>query len=112
MTRVVAGGLAGALLGALYFGGLWLTVRRVERVRRPALWLGASYLGRLALAAAGFGLLVVLGGLPAVASALAAFLAMRYGLIRRLGEADDPLGRRRRAPTRSSGPHPETGREA
>lgn len=112
MIWILVGGLSGVLLGALYFGGLWLTVRRVERAGRPALWLAASYLGRLALATAAFGLLVVRGGLPAVTSALVAFLAVRYVLIRHLGAADDPTGRPRLPRSRSPGPARGAGGEA
>ena len=113
MTRILVGTLAGALLGGLYFGGLWLTIRRMDEARRPALRVGISYLARLALAAAAFGLLAARGGFPAVASALVAFLAVRYLLVRRLGGAEDegPPGPRRLPRRRSAGPGPGTARE-
>lgn len=38
--------VAGILLGILYFGALWMTVRRVTRLRRPILTLGVSFLIR------------------------------------------------------------------
>lgn len=112
MIRILAGGLAGALLGAVYFGGLWLTVRRLSRMGRPAPWLVASYLGRLVVAGAGFGLLIALGGLPAVASALVGFLAVRFSVIRRWGAADGPLGPSPHWRDRSCGISPRPGREA
>jgi F1F0 ATPase subunit 2 len=37
---------AGALLGALFFGGLWWTVRRGSGSRQPALWFFGSFLLR------------------------------------------------------------------
>lgn len=38
-------GLAGAVLGMLFFGGLWFTVRAGLRSERPALWfLGSTLL--------------------------------------------------------------------
>lgn len=83
MTAVAAA-LAGGALGLLYFGGLWLTVRRVPTARRPGLLVAASFLGRLAAAGAGFGLLAARGPL-ALAAALAAFLGVRLALVRRLG---------------------------
>ncbi len=46
--------LAGVLLGAAFFGGLWWTVTRGLRSPRPALWFGASLLLRVALVLAGF----------------------------------------------------------
>jgi F1F0 ATPase subunit 2 len=46
--------LAGILLGAIFFGGLWWTVRKGLSARRPALWFGASLLLRTGIALAGF----------------------------------------------------------
>lgn len=46
--------LGGAALGALYFGGLWWTVRRSLASPRPGLWVLCSLLIRMALALAGF----------------------------------------------------------
>ena len=39
--------LAGLSLGGLYFGGLWITLRRLSRWRRPFLSMGLSWLIRL-----------------------------------------------------------------
>lgn len=39
--------MAGLLLGVFYFGGLWLTIKKVYQVKRPWLWLFLSFLGRL-----------------------------------------------------------------
>jgi F1F0 ATPase subunit 2 len=44
---------AGTALGALFFGGLWLTVRYGLRGQRPALMLLASLLIRMLLLCAG-----------------------------------------------------------
>jgi len=41
------GALSGLILGLFYFGGLWLTVRRVHRVKRPQRFLLLSSLLRL-----------------------------------------------------------------
>jgi len=46
--------LAGMLLGAVFFGGLWWTVRKGVSARQPALWFGASLLLRTGAAVAGF----------------------------------------------------------
>ncbi|MEJ0037772.1 MAG: ATP synthase subunit I [Gammaproteobacteria bacterium] len=45
---------AGLLLGAMFFGGLWWTVRRAIRHERPALWFVGSMALRMGLALAGF----------------------------------------------------------
>ncbi|ABB23928.1 MULTISPECIES: ATP synthase subunit I [Chlorobium/Pelodictyon group] len=46
--------LGGLLLGSLFFGGLWLTVRRGLASPRPWLWFGLSSLLRTMLVLAGF----------------------------------------------------------
>lgn len=46
--------LAGMLLGALFFGGLWWTVGKGLTAKQPALWFGASMLLRSAVVLAGF----------------------------------------------------------
>lgn len=46
--------LAGMLLGAMYFGGLWWTVRKGLASPRPAQWFIFSLLLRLGLTLSGF----------------------------------------------------------
>lgn len=46
--------IAGTLLGALFFGGLWWTVRKGLSAKQPALWFGTSLLLRSAIVTAGF----------------------------------------------------------
>lgn len=45
---------AGAALGALFFGGLWWTVRRGLASPHPALWFVASLTLRMGIALSGF----------------------------------------------------------
>lgn len=52
--------IAGGALGAIFFGGLWWTVRKSLLSSRPALWVFASLLLRMGLTMAGF--YVVAGG--------------------------------------------------
>ena len=47
-------GLAGAALGAVFFGGLWWTVRRGVSAANPALWFLASGVLRMSIVVAGF----------------------------------------------------------
>ena len=47
-------GVAGLFLGAMFFGGLWWTVRKGMSSTRPALWFFGSLLLRMSLALAGF----------------------------------------------------------
>ncbi len=46
--------LAGTLIGAFFFGGLWLTVQRGLTSEHPALWFFGSALLRTGFALAGF----------------------------------------------------------
>lgn len=53
LTWVLAG-VAGLLLGAFFFGGLWWTVRKGMSAKRPALWFFGSLLLRTGIVVAGF----------------------------------------------------------
>lgn len=75
-------GTAGVLLGLLFFGGLWWTVRRAFASPRPALWVGGSLLLRMACVAAGF-VLVSAGDWRRLLACLLGFWAAR-GLVIRL----------------------------
>ena len=46
--------VAGLLLSAFYFGGLWWTVRRGVLSKQPALWFSGSMLLRTSIALVGF----------------------------------------------------------
>ena len=45
---------AGLLLGAIFFGGLWWTVRKGVSSEQPAFWFFGSLLLRMSIALAGF----------------------------------------------------------
>lgn len=51
---LVLAAIAGGLLGAIFFGGLWWTVRKSLGSAQPALWLFASLLVRSGVVLAGF----------------------------------------------------------
>ncbi len=46
--------LTGVLLGAMFFGGLWWTVRTGVSSKRPALWFLGSLLLRTSITVTGF----------------------------------------------------------
>jgi F1F0 ATPase subunit 2 len=46
--------VTGVLLGAIFFGGLWWTVRKGFSSERPALWFFGSLLLRTSITLAGF----------------------------------------------------------
>ncbi len=73
----------GALLGLIYFGGLWLTVRRLSIVNHQALWMIGSFFIRNLLVVAGF-YPVVLRGWQATLICLAGFILTRVILTQRV----------------------------
>ena len=56
-SSVGMGLLGGAMLGALYFGGLWFSVRRIGKVERKKMFLFFSWLVRSVLLCCGLYLL-------------------------------------------------------
>jgi F1F0 ATPase subunit 2 len=73
--------LAGAALGGFFFGGLWLTVRKMESMRNPTLLLLASFLGRTLITLAGF-FLIAGGRWERLMVAVVGFVIVRLVLIR------------------------------
>ena len=81
--HLVVAGAAGAGLGLFYFGGLWLTVRRLADSRRPALLFAGSFVGRMTLTLLGF-YLVMDGHWERILACLVSFIMVRQLLIARL----------------------------
>jgi F1F0 ATPase subunit 2 len=73
--------VAGGSVGIFYFGGLWLTVKRVPLGRRPRLLLVGSFVLRLAVLLAAFYALAPWGW-AAMVCALAGLLIVRQILIK------------------------------
>ncbi|MFA5372024.1 MAG: ATP synthase subunit I [Sideroxydans sp.] len=46
--------IAGMMFGAIFFGGLWWTVRKGVAAKRPALWFMASMVLRTGIVVTGF----------------------------------------------------------
>jgi F1F0 ATPase subunit 2 len=53
-VKLVLALAAGMLLGAVFFGGLWWTIRTRLNAPRPALWLLGSLIVRLGIVLTGF----------------------------------------------------------
>lgn len=68
--------IAGIVLGAIFFGGLWWTVRRGVQSPRPALWFLGSAVVRLGITLGGF-YLVGAGQWQRFAACLVGFLIGR-----------------------------------
>ena len=76
--------VGGAAIGLFFYGGLWLTLRRLPHSRRPALLTFGSFVVRLAGAAAGFWLVMGDRWERAVLALVGAMI-VRVLLVRKLG---------------------------
>ncbi|WP_147820884.1 ATP synthase subunit I [Salidesulfovibrio onnuriiensis] len=81
-AALALGLITGLLSGVLYFGGLWLTVRRLSAVSRPGLLMVLSFVLRAGLTVAAFAL-VSGRSAPVFAACLLGFLAVRQVGVRR-----------------------------
>jgi F1F0 ATPase subunit 2 len=72
---------SGFLLGGLFFGGLWWTVRRGIRSAAAALWFSASSVLRTALVLAGF-YVASQGEWQRVLACLLGFISARAAFLR------------------------------
>ena len=79
----------GVLLGAIFFGGLWWTVRKGLSSEQPALWFLGSLLLRSSLVLAGF-YLVARGHWERVVVCLLGFVAARLIVTRLTRAAEKP----------------------
>lgn len=85
LPGLLAAFAAGVLLGIAVFAGLWLTVRRLDRARHPALRVLASGLLRLGLLLAAMYALVVYGSWPEVLAAACGLTVARFAVVRVTG---------------------------
>ena len=83
---------AGAGLGVLYFGGLWLTVRQLAVSGRPGLLFAASFVGRTVVAVVGF-YLVMDSSWERALACLVGFIIARQLLVSRLRPDPEPAVR-------------------
>jgi F1F0 ATPase subunit 2 len=90
--------LSGVLLGAMFFGGLWWTVRRGLLSPVPALWFSASSLIRAAVLLGGFYVVSHAEWRRLLACLLGFFLArvVVMHVSRKLAALADPSNLRRR----------------
>lgn len=80
LTLLLAG-IAGGVLGAIFFGGLWWTVRKSMTSPHAALWIFTSLLARMGIALGGL-YVVADGQWPRLLAALLGFVLARLLVIR------------------------------
>lgn len=72
--------IAGLALGTIFFGGLWLTVRKAVASSKPALLIMGSFVVRIALVLIGF-YFIGTGNWQRLLMALAGFITARFLVI-------------------------------
>jgi F1F0 ATPase subunit 2 len=73
--------IAGAFAGVVFFGGLWLTVKRMLTARQPALLMIASLIVRAGIVLLIF-YLVAAGEVLRIVASLVGFLLVRFFMVR------------------------------
>ncbi len=53
-VNIILAFTAGLALGTLFFGGLWLTVKKAVNAKIPALWIFSSFFLRISITLVGF----------------------------------------------------------
>jgi len=71
---------AGVALGTLFFGGLWLTVKKAVASTKPAIMILSSFVTRMAIVLVGF-YFIGAGNWQRLLVALAGFIIARFVVI-------------------------------
>lgn len=71
---------AGFALGYIFFGGLWLTVRRLPKMKHPMLWTFLSLIVRMGISLIGFYLIARGGHWIHLLVCLVGFMTVRFVL--------------------------------
>ena len=72
--------IGGMLLGTLFFGGLWFTVKKAVASKIPALWVLSSFLFRVSITLVGF-YFIGLGDWKKLVVCLVGFIVARFVVI-------------------------------
>ncbi len=89
LSTLALAALAGSALGAIFFGGLWWTVRQSRASARPALWFLASLLLRMGITLPGF-FIVASGRWERLLACLAGFVVARAVITWMTGQNNAP----------------------
>jgi F1F0 ATPase subunit 2 len=72
--------IGGLLLGTLFFGGLWFTVRKLVTSKIPALWFLGSFILRVSITLIGF-YYIFSGSWQRLLICVAGFITARFAVI-------------------------------
>jgi F1F0 ATPase subunit 2 len=92
MANLTLALLAGCVLGAMFFGGLWWTVHRAMSAKHPAFWLFGSVMLRMSATLAGF-YFVGRGDWERLMVCLGGFLLARLFVIKATPPRENPVCR-------------------
>lgn len=92
VLQLIGAFAAGAALALGFLWGLWITIRGIERARRPALRMLGSMLVRFAAVLIAFYVLIRLGGWPYALAAAAGFTLVRLVVAWRTSTDSDRQG--------------------
>ena len=67
----------GLALGTLFFGGLWITIKKAVTAKIPAIWFFVSFVLRVSITVAGF-YYIAAGSLQRLLVALCGFIIARF----------------------------------
>lgn len=93
---ILIGIVSGVILSLIYFGGLWYTLKQLDRWRRPWILIAGSFLLRNAIVLAAFYFLI-LQHWSALVAAFIAFMITRQVIVQRTNSPED------QTPVRSHG---------
>lgn len=79
---LVIGLVAGLAAGAVFFGGLWWTTRRLPECKRPGLMMLASLVVRMSMVVGVFYLLSLYGRWEPMAAGLVGLITGRLAMVR------------------------------
>ena len=94
-------GVAGGMLGTLFFGGLWWTVRKGISAKQPALWFLGSLFVRMSVTVAGF-YFVSAGNWKRLLSCLLGFVLACVAVTRLTRRSNEPVADRAAASRHAS----------
>ncbi len=71
--------IAGLLLGTLFFGGLWFTVKKIVNAKMPVIWVISSFVFRVGITLVGF-YYISFGNWQRLLICLLGFIIARYAV--------------------------------
>ena len=94
ISNLVLPFIAGILLGMIFFGGLWFTVKKLTASKMPALLVLSSFIFRVGIVLIGF-YFIGLGDWKKLIICLIGFVVARFVVIRYTKSADEKNGQKK-----------------